>query len=91
MVYSIIPRGSLDLVPLPNKTRVHDKAMDFVTGLQNIHKQVHDNLVEASSKYKLVANKKQYRDEFSMGNYVWAILTKDHFSSTRDKTSSLPR
>ena len=38
MVYSIVPRGPLDLIPLPSKTRVHGKAEEFVGGLQEVHK-----------------------------------------------------
>ena len=45
VVYFIVPRGPLDLIPLPTRTRVHGKAEQFVGGLQEIHKQVHDNLV----------------------------------------------
>ncbi|KAJ8629816.1 hypothetical protein MRB53_023139 [Persea americana] len=45
VVYSMIPRGPLDLIPLPSKIRAHGKAAEFVDGLQAIHKTVHDNLV----------------------------------------------
>ena len=38
VVYSIIPHGPLDLIPLPSKTQVHGKAAEFVGGLQEIHK-----------------------------------------------------
>ena len=44
VVYSMVPCGLLDLIPLPNKTRVHDRAVDFVAGLQEIHQNVHNNL-----------------------------------------------
>ncbi|KAH7575788.1 hypothetical protein JRO89_XS02G0221600 [Xanthoceras sorbifolium] len=40
VVYSIIPRSPIDLIPLPSKTRVHGKAEDFVHSLQEVHKQV---------------------------------------------------
>ena len=29
----IVPRGQLDLIPLPSRTRVHGKAEEFVGGL----------------------------------------------------------
>ena len=44
VVYSVQPKGPLDLMVLPTKTKVHGKAVDFVTGLQEVHKAVHDNL-----------------------------------------------
>ena len=33
VVYSIVPRGSLDLIALPSKTQVHGKVEEFVGGL----------------------------------------------------------
>ena len=40
---------------------------------------MHDNLVQAAAKYKSSADKKRRHVEFEVGDYVWAILTKDHF------------
>ena len=67
VVYSIVLRGPLDLISLPSRTRVHGKAEKFVGGLQEIHKKVHD------------ANKKHRHVEFEVGDYIWAVLTKDRF------------
>ena len=80
MVYSVVPRGPLDLIPLPGKSRIHGKAATFVSGLQEVHQAVHDNLLIAASKYKQAADKKRRHVEFDVGNYVWAVLTKDRFS-----------
>ena len=55
---------------MPSQTPIPHKVEDFVSNLQQIHCQVHDNLVAASSKYNLT---------FEVGDYVWVILTKDHF------------
>ena len=41
---------------------------------------MHDNLVPAATKYKSSADKKHHHVEFEVGDYVWAILTKDRFS-----------
>ena len=51
VVYSVVPRGPLDLIPLPDKTRIQGKAATFVSGLQEVHQAVHDNLLKAASKY----------------------------------------
>ena len=48
--------------------------------MQEIHRQVHDNLVQSIAKYKLQADKKRSHVEFEVGDLVWAVLTKDHFS-----------
>ena len=80
MVYSLVPRSPLDLLPLPNKTRIHGKAEDFVQGLRGVHQQVQENLSQSSEKYKLAADKKRRHLEFEVGDFVWAILTKDRFA-----------
>ena len=41
---------------------------------------MHDNLVQSIAKYKSNAYKRRYHVEFEIGDYVWAVLTKDHFS-----------
>jgi hypothetical protein len=39
------------------------------------------NLQESIAKYKATADKKRRPLEFEEGDFVWAILTKDHFPS----------
>ena len=79
MVYSVVPRGPLDLIPLPDNTRIHWKAVTFVSCLQEVNQAVHENLLKAASKYKQAADKKRRHVEFDVGDYVWAVLTKDRF------------
>ena len=52
VVYSVVPRGPLDLILLSDKIRSHGKVATFVSGLQVVHQAVHDNLLKATSKYK---------------------------------------
>ena len=40
---------------------------------------VHDNLLKVTSKYKQVVDKKRRHVEFDVGDYMWAVLTKDRF------------
>ena len=63
-VYSIGPHGPLDLIPLTSKTCVHGKVEEFVGGLQEVHKRVYDNLVQATAKYKSSADKKRRHVKF---------------------------
>ena len=70
VVYSIVPRGPLDLISLPSKTRVHGKAEEFVGGLQEVHKRVYDDLVQATTKYKSSDDKKRLHVEFEVGDFV---------------------
>ncbi|GJR27253.1 hypothetical protein Tco_1103485 [Tanacetum coccineum] len=55
------------------------KGHDFVEGLHEVHKAVRDNLVRANSKYKQDAYQKRRQVDFKMGDFVWAVLTKDRF------------
>ena len=80
VVYSAQPRGPLDLMSLPISGSVPKKVQDFVEGLHEVHKAVHDNLVRANSKYKQDADQKRRHVDFEVGDFVWAVLTKDRFS-----------
>ncbi|GJR41827.1 putative nucleotidyltransferase, ribonuclease H [Tanacetum coccineum] len=80
VVYSAQPRGPLDLMTPQVSRSVPKKVQDFVEGLHDVHKAVRDNLVRANSKYKQDADQKRRHVDFEVGNFVWAILTKDHFS-----------
>ena len=77
VVYFLVPHGPLELLSLPDKTRNHGKAADFVASLKTIHQAVQNNLQQAVAKYKNAADKKCRHVEFIVGDYVWAILTKD--------------
>ena len=81
VVYSVTPRSPLDLLPVPDRTRIHGKAADFVHSLQEVHQTVHANLEKAAEKYKDFADRKRRHVEFDVGDYVWAVLTKDRFSA----------
>ncbi|KAI9162518.1 hypothetical protein LWI28_028128 [Acer negundo] len=45
-------------------------------------KQVQENLLQSVEKYKLAADKKRRHLEFDVGDFVWAVLTKDRASAT---------
>ena len=67
------------MIPFLDKTRIHGKAVTFVNGLWEVHQAVHDNLLKVASKYKQAADKKRRHVEFDVGDYVWAVLTKNRF------------
>nr|GEY33115.1 putative reverse transcriptase domain-containing protein [Tanacetum cinerariifolium] len=80
VVYFAQPRGALDLMTLQVSSSVPKKVQDFVAGLHDVHKAVHDNLVRANSKYKQDADQKQRHVDFEVGDFVLVVLTKDHFT-----------
>lgn len=77
VVYGLVPRGPLDLTTLPDKTRFHGGALDFVSEIQQVHQLAHDNLVSSTDKYKSAADRKRRELLFSPGDLVWVVLTKD--------------
>ncbi|GKA52180.1 putative nucleotidyltransferase, ribonuclease H, partial [Tanacetum coccineum] len=79
VVDSAQPRGPLDLMTPRVSRFVPKKVQDFVVGLHDVHKTVHENLVRANSMYKQDANHKRRHVDFEEGDFVWAILTKDRF------------
>lgn len=77
VVYGCIPRCPLDLAPLPDNTRLHGQALDFVEDLQAVHTQATKNLTDSVAKYKAQADGKRRVVHFEPGNLVWIYLTKD--------------
>ncbi|GJQ99381.1 putative nucleotidyltransferase, ribonuclease H [Tanacetum coccineum] len=79
VVYSAQRRSPLDLMIPCVSSYVPKKVKDFVAGLHDVHKVVHENLVCANSKYKQDADHKWRHVDFKEGDIVWAVLTKDQF------------
>ncbi|KAG7532342.1 Zinc finger CCHC-type superfamily [Arabidopsis thaliana x Arabidopsis arenosa] len=46
VIYGVVPRCPLDLAPLPDHTRIHGQASNFVEELQELHKRTYQNLAE---------------------------------------------
>lgn len=81
IVYGIIPRCPLDLTTAPDPTRFHGGAIDFVEELSRVHTKAQANLETATAKYE-AASDNHWRDvQFSVGDKVWAVLTKDRIPS----------
>lgn len=77
VVYGVLPRGPLDLTALPDQTRVHGEAVDFVSKIHEVHQLASSHLTASASKYKAAADKKQRELLFEPGDLVWVVLTKD--------------
>ena len=58
---------------------MHAKAEDFIDSLQHIYAITHQKLLESMATYKQVADRKRHLVEFEVSDFLWAILTKDHF------------
>ena len=78
-MYGFLPRCLFDLANLPSNAKVNHKAEDFVTQLQDIHNLTRQNLLESTAKFKRDADRKRRLVDFEVGDFVWAVLTKDRF------------
>lgn len=79
VVYGIVPRGPVDLTLAPDRTREHGRACDMVEEFTSLHQQVKVNLEKATAAYKSHVDVKRREVQFSVGDQVWAVLTKDRF------------
>lgn len=77
VVYGVIPRGPLDLITAPDKTRLHGEAIDFITELQSVHNMAKQHLEDSVTKYKKAAYVKRREVIFDSGDLVWVYLTKE--------------
>ncbi|XP_022849915.1 uncharacterized protein LOC111372007 [Olea europaea var. sylvestris] len=77
VVYGLVPHGPLDLVLVSTSVKMHGKAEDFIQQLHHVHSQTHDQLQAAVAEYKRAADLKRKHVEFEVGDFVWAVLTKD--------------
>ena len=71
VVYGMIPRGPLDLTVLPDLTRRHGVAADFIGDINAVHDQVVSNLQTSAATYKNAADAHRHRVVFEVGDQVW--------------------
>lgn len=81
IIYGIIPRGPVNLSSLPDRTRIHGVASEFVDDLLRVHDLTKTNLEESAAKYKADADLHRRRLVFEVGDLVWVVLTKDRMPS----------
>lgn len=72
-------RVPLLFAPIPDDLCVHGVASGFIADNLKIHQLVHSNLIAASCAYKAAADKGRRKVIFEVGDFVWAVFTKDPF------------
>jgi len=79
IVYGQNPSGVLDLAPVPRVGRLNPKADELADHLRGIHEQVKLAIQESNDKYKARADRHRRQVLFDVGDFVWAVLTRDRF------------
>ncbi|KAE8671130.1 ABC transporter C family member 10-like [Hibiscus syriacus] len=79
IVYGQNPSGVLDLAPIPRIGRFIPKADEMAKYLRGIHEQVKQTIHENNTKYKTRVDNHRRQVLFDVGDFVWAVLTRDRF------------
>ncbi|KAF7140831.1 hypothetical protein RHSIM_Rhsim06G0132200 [Rhododendron simsii] len=79
VVYGFNRRAPVDLAPVPDRKHASGKAEEFMGSLQQIHRDTEQRLHSITAKYKAAADKRRRNVEFEVGDFVYAVLTKDRF------------
>lgn len=58
VVYDVIPRSPVDLLPFPSHVVCDKRAADVISELQHLHATTHDQIVAANARYKAAADAK---------------------------------
>lgn len=74
------PRAPLDLAHVPDLKKIHKKAEDLIADIQAVHSSTQQRLKDNVISYKRHADKKRRLVDYEVGDFVWAVLTKDRFS-----------
>jgi hypothetical protein len=77
--YGQNPSGVLDLAPVPRVGRLNPKAEELTEYLRGILEQVKLAIQESNDKYKSRVDRHRRQVLFDVGDFVWAILTRDRF------------
>ena len=79
VVYTSVPKHTVDLIRLPPPPDVNPNAEEFAKRVQRIHQDVKKNLEAANLRYKTAANQHRRLKLFSEGDLVMVHLRKNHF------------
>jgi hypothetical protein len=86
IIYGMIPRAPIDLMPLPTSEKLNFCAELIL----ELHETTKKNIERMNSKYKLAGDKGRKQLIFESGELVWLHLRKDRFPTLR-KSKLMPR
>jgi hypothetical protein len=71
VVYGLLPRASVDLMPLPSSKIVNFDATKRAELMLKLHETTKQNIERMNAKYKLVGDKGRKELKFEPGELVW--------------------
>jgi hypothetical protein len=90
IVYGLIPRAPIDLMPLPTSEKLNFDAKQRAELMLKLHETTKENIECMNAKYKSVGDKGRRKMIFEPGDLVWLHLRKDRFPELR-KSKLMPR
>ncbi|KAL6542311.1 hypothetical protein OROMI_023913 [Orobanche minor] len=81
VVYGIITRTPVDILTSPASTPVDRRVEDLLADMKRVHSTTHAQLEASTDRYKKAADVRRRDVHFDVGDYIWAVLTKDTFPS----------
>jgi hypothetical protein len=79
IVYGLLPRAPIGLMPLPNSEKLNFEAKQRAGLMLKLHEITKENIERMNSKYKLAGEKGRKQLIFEPGELVWLHFRKDRF------------
>jgi hypothetical protein len=83
IVYGLIPRAPIDLMPLPTSEKLNLDAKQRAELMLKLHETTKENIERMNSKYKLAGDNGRNQLIFEHGELIWLHLRKDRFPTLR--------
>src|SRR6266540_388646 len=90
IVYRLLPRAPIDLMPLPSSEKLNFDATKRDELMLKLHETTKENIERMNAKYKFAGDKGRKELKFEPGDLVWLHLRKERFPELR-KSKLLPR
>ena len=83
IVYGLLPRAPIDLMPLPSSEILNFDATKRAELMLKLHGITKQNIERMNAKYKLAGDKGRKELKFEPGDLVWLHLRKEKFPELR--------
>jgi hypothetical protein len=90
IVYGLLPRAPIDLMPLPYSKKINFDAKQRAELMLKMYETTKENIERMNAKYKISGDKGRKQLDFELGNLVWLHLRKERFPDLR-KSKLMPR
>jgi hypothetical protein len=90
IVYGLISRAPIDLMPLPTFEKLNFDAKQRAELMLKLHETTKENIEHMNFKYKLAGDKGRKQLIFEHGELVWLHLRKDRFPALKN-SKLMPR